>query len=69
MDISDMYETAVLALEALEGISPFSVADTRKRAEAILALRDFIRSADHEREANNTRSAYRCHIREGERKS
>ncbi len=63
MDTSDFYDTAVLALEAIEeSTAPF----TDKRLDAIRQLQSFIRAADRERAANNTRSAYRAHIKEGE---
>lgn len=71
MDTSDFYDTAVKALHALSSCIPTGAEDEQRREhfEAINDLRDFIRAADEEREANNSRDNWRAHIREGERKS
>lgn len=66
MDISDFYPIAELALAALDKSIPTSEGTVAEHAEAIHALRDFIRAADREREANETRSNYKAHLKEGE---
>lgn len=65
MDTSDFYDTAIQALHALER-STASL--DKERTEAIHALRDFIRAADEEREHNNSRTNWRTHQRELDRK-
>lgn len=65
MDTGDFYDVAAQALKALEDISPFSVGDTKKRSEAIHALRDFIRAADEERAENKDHSHDQKEWRDG----
>lgn len=66
MDTSDFYDIAVLALGALNKSVPTSEGTVAEHAEAMHSLRDFIRAADREREANETKSNYRAHLKEGE---
>lgn len=67
MDASDFYDTAVLALKAIENSAPMNEGESLDlRQEAVVALRDFIRAADEERAVNNSKAAYRCHVREGD---
>jgi hypothetical protein len=72
MDSSDFYNTAVIALEAIEKSAPIETATFTMdesiaiRHDAVEDLRGFIRAADEERERNNTRSNYRAHLKEGE---
>ena len=69
MDTSDFYGIAVLALDALDMSTPMGREEAiNTHIRAGIALRDFIRAADEEREQNNSRAAYRSYIREGERK-
>ncbi len=66
MDTSDFYDIAVNALHALqESSAPFS----KQRSDSIKELRDFVRAADEEIAANNTRDNWRCHQRELDRKA
>ncbi len=66
MDTSDFYPIAVQALHALDAsTAPIN----QERHEAIHALRDFIRAADEERERNASRTNWRTHQRELDRKA